>query len=326
MAVTGATGFIGSAVVRALVARGAHVVAVTEPGADPRNLDGLDAERAAADLRDSAAVREAVTDARFVFHLAAVYRFWARDPRIFHDVNVLGTRNVLDAARGAERLVYTSTVGVLAPRGDGEPADETCVADPARLHGHYKLSKYAAEHEVLRAGAEGLDVTLVLPTFPLGPGDRAPTPTGKVVLDFLNGRLPGYADTALNVAHVDDLAAGHLLALERGRAGRGYIAGGENMTMLQILRVLAARSGRQAPRWRVPGPVVIAAGSVSTLIEGGLLRRQPHVPVDAARMAAAPMTFSSERARAELGYTSRPAAEAIEDSARWFEASGYVRA
>ena len=321
---TGATGFIGSAVVRALVARGAHVVAVTQPGVDTRNLDGLDIERVPADVRDQAAMRAALAGARFVFHLAAMYRFWARDPRVFYEVNVQGTRNVLDAAREAERLVYTSTVGVLAPRADGQPADETQVASPGRLHGHYKLSKYAAEHEALRAGAQGLDVTLVLPTFPLGPGDVAPTPTGKVVLDFLNGRLPGYADTALNVAHVDDLAAGHLLALERGQAGRGYIAGGENMTMREILSALAACTGLPAPRWRIPGPLAIAAGAASTLIEGTLLRREPRVPVDAARMSVTSMTFTDARARAELGYTSRPAREAIEDSARWFEANGHV--
>jgi dihydroflavonol-4-reductase len=321
VAVTGATGFIGSAVVRALAARGARVVAVTEPGADDAGLAGLDYEQRVTDLRDAAAVRAALAGARFVFHLAAVYRFWAPDARIFYDVNVGGTRNVLDASAGAERLVYTSTVGVLAGQPGGRPADETSVADPGRLQGHYKRSKYAAEHEVLRAGAEGMDVTLVLPTFPLGPGDRAPTPTGKTILDFLNGRLPGYTDTTLNVVHVDDLAAGHLLALERGRAGRSYIIGGENLPMREILSILARHTGRPEPRWRVPARLAIAAGAASGLVEGRLLRRPPHVPYDAARMAAHPMPFSDARARTELGYVSRPARDAITDSADWFRAT-----
>ena len=233
--VTGATGFIGSAVARALRARGAEVVALVAPGVDDRNLDGTGAERVVADIRDAGAVRAVCQDARFVFHLAAVYRFWARDPRIFYDVNVGGTLNVLDAVRavGCERLVYTSTVGVLGldAAKHGLPADETCYADLSHLFGHYKRSKFVAEHEVLRAAAQGLDVCLVLPTFPLGPRDVAPTPTGKVVLDFLNGRLPAFTDTALNVTHVDDLALGHLAALERGRSGRSYIVGGENLSM-----------------------------------------------------------------------------------------------
>ena len=221
--VTGASGFIGSAVARAVRSRGAHVVALTEPGADCRTLAGVDAERVAADIRDRAAVQAACAGARFVFHLAAIYRFWARDPRVFYDVNVGGTLNVLAAVRaaGCERLVYTSTIGVLDPRraGDGRPGDETCYADLALLHGSYKGSKFVAEHEVLRACAGGLDACLVLPTFPLGPGDAAPTPTGRVVLDYLNGRMPGFADTAMNVVHVDDLAAGHVAALERGASG-----------------------------------------------------------------------------------------------------------
>jgi dihydroflavonol-4-reductase len=321
--VTGASGFIGSAVVRALNARGARVTALVEPGADERNLN--DVERITADIRDRDAVRVAVAGARFVVHLAAVYRFWARDPNLFYQVNVGGTINVIEAVKraGCERLVFTSTVGVLSQRGPG-PADETSVARPGDLHGHYKRSKYAAEHEILRAGAEGLDVTLVLPTFPLGPGDLAPTPTGKVVVDYLNGRMPGYADISLNVVHVDDLAEGHVAALERGRSGRSYILGGENMPMRAILEVLADHAGRQAPSLRVPAGLAALTGAVSTLVEGGVLRREPRVPFEAARMTAATMAFSDARARTELGYRSRPAREAILDSARWFKANGYV--
>jgi dihydroflavonol-4-reductase len=328
--ITGASGFIGSAVTAAVRSSGAHVVAMVEPGADCRNLAPLDVERVVADIRDPAAVRAACDGARFVFHLAAIYRFWARDPRVFYDVNVGGTLNVLAAVRGAgcERLVYTSTVGVLGPSrgGDGLPADETCYPDLARLSGSYKRSKFVAEHEVLRACAEGLDACLVLPTFPLGPGDAAPTPTGRVVLDYLNGKMPAFADTAMNVVHVDDLAAGHVKALERGASGRSYILGGENLTMRAILQSLADCTGLPMPRLLVPRSLILAAGASSTLVQGRMLRRAPRVPLEAARMSATPMIFTGERARAEIGHTARPAREAIAASARWFVGNGYVNA
>jgi dihydroflavonol-4-reductase len=315
-------------VVRALLARGAHVVAVVEPGADDRNLAGLDVERAVVDIRDRTAVQSACEGARFAFHLAAIYRFWARDPRIFNEVNVGGTLNVLDAVRaaGCERLVYTSTVGVLGlgKTAHGQAADETAYADVAHLFGHYKRTKFAAEHEVLRAAAEGLDVSLALPTFPLGPGDRGPTPTGKVVLDFLNGKMPAFVDTAMNVSHVDDLALGHVAALEHGRQGRSYILGGENLTMREILRALSDCAGLPMPRFEVPRGLVVAAGATSNLIEGKLLRREPHVPFEAARMSTTKMIFNDDRARAEIGHKSRPARLAIEDSARWFADNGFV--
>jgi dihydroflavonol-4-reductase len=328
--ITGASGFIGSAVARAVHATGAQVVAVVEPGTNDRNLGGLDVERAVADLRDRGAVRAACDGARFVFHLAAIYRFWARDPQIFYDVNVGGTLNVLDAAAaaGCERLVFTSTVGVLGlgQTRQRQAADETACADIAHLFGHYKRSKFVAEHEVLRAAAAGLDVCIVLPTFPLGPGDLRPTPTGKVVLDFLNGKMPGFVDTAMNVTHVDDLALGHLAALERGSRGRSYILGGENLSMRSMLQTLADYSGLPMPRRKVPRGLVLAAGAASDLVEGRLLRREPRVPLEAARMSATKMVFSDERARAEIGYTSRPAREAIRESARWFADHGYVPA
>ena len=328
--ITGAAGFIGSAVARAVQARGATIVALVEPGASDSNLDGIDADRAVADIRDSAAVRSACAGARFVFHLAALYRFWARDPRAFYDINVGGTLNVLAAARaaGCERLVFTSTVGVLGLGGKraGEAADESCYADIAQLYGSYKRSKYAAEHEVLRACAEGLDLSIVLPTFPLGPGDTGPTPTGRVALDFLNGKMPAFADTAMNVAHVDDLALGHVAALERGGTGRSYILGGENLSMRAILQTLADCTGLPMPRLQASSRLVLTAGVASTLIEGRLLRREPRVPLEGARMSTAKMIFSDGRARAELGYASRPAREAIRESARWFADHGYVNA
>jgi dihydroflavonol-4-reductase len=329
--ITGASGFIGSAVARAVHARGAHVVAIVQPGDDCRNLTVIDPERVVADIRDSAAVQGACAGARFVFHLAAVYRFWARDPRLFYEVNVGGTLNVLEAVRaaGCERLVFTSSVAVLGLRGtrEGMPADETCHAEIAHLFGSYKRSKYVAEHEVLRACAEGLDVCLVLPTTPLGAGDITPTPTGQgVVLDYLNGKMPAIADTALNIVHVDDLAVGHVAALERGATGRSYILGGENMPMEAILRTLADCTGLPMPRLHVPSALAVTAGAASTLIQGRLLRREPRVPLEAARMSTTKMIFNDARARAEIGYLSRPAREAIRDSARWFADNGYVAA
>jgi dihydroflavonol-4-reductase len=326
--ITGASGFIGSAVTRAVLARGAEVVAAVEPGSDHRNLHGVQAEQVVTDIRDAAAIGRICRGARFVFHLAAVYRFWAHDPRVFYDVNVGGTLNVLRAVRdaGCQRLLYTSTVGVLGLRQakHGKPADETSWADISHLFGHYKRSKFTAEHEVLRAAAEGLDVCLALPTFPLGPGDRAPTPTGKVVVDFLNGRLPGFVDTALNVTHVDDLALGHVAALERGHRGRSYILGGDNLTMRAILALLASYCGLPEPSLRIPRGLALGAGAASELVEGRLLRREPRVSFEAARMSANMMIFNDQRARTELGHTSRPARQAIHESARWFADNGYV--
>jgi dihydroflavonol-4-reductase len=328
--VSGAAGFIGSAVVRALLERGASVVALVEPGSDTRNLEGLDVEQIPLDVRDASGVAAAVKGARFVFHLAAMYRFWSKQPKDFYDVNVGGALNVLEAARGSdcERVVYTSTVGVLGLDGaaHGRPADETCYADVAHLFGLYKRTKYVAEHEVLRAAAQGAPVSLVLPTFPLGPGDTRPTPTGKVVLEFLNGRMPAFVDTTFNVVHVDDLAAGHLLALEKGRVGRSYIVGGENLPMADFLATLAACTGLPVPTRRVPRGVALSVGAVSQLVEGRLLRREPSVALEAARMSTTNMMFSDRRAREELGYAPRPAVQAIADSARWFVDNDYVSA
>ena len=249
---------------------------------------------------------------------------------MFSAVNVGGTINVLDAVRaaGCERLVFTSTVGVLGlgKASQGEPADETSYADVGHLFGHYKRTKFAAEHEVLRAAAEGLDVCLALPTFPLGPGDRTPTPTGKLVLDFLNGKMPAFVDTALNVSHVDDLALGHVAALEHGRTGRSYILGGENLSMRAILQMLAEYTGLPMPRLQVPRGLVLSAGVASSLIEGRLLRREPRVALEAARMSTTRMIFNDDRARSEIGHKSRPARLAIEDSAHWFADNGYVSA
>lgn len=325
--VTGASGFIGSALARALLAGGEHVVVLVHPGADNSALVGLDVEQVPGDVRDPASVRRAVEGCRSVFHLAALYRFWDRDPHTFYEINVDGTRTVLGAAReaGVERVVYTSTVGTVGLDGADRAATELDYPDVRHLFGAYKRSKYVAEHEALRAAAEGLPVSLVLPTFPLGPGDRAPTPTGRLVLDFLDGRMPAYVDTALNVVHVDDVARGHILARDRGAIGRSYIVGGQNLALKDLLAELAACSGLPAPTRQVPRALALGVGWLSDTVEGRLLHRTPHVPLEAARMSCTRMAFDDARARAELGYTSRPSTDAVRDAVRWFVTQGYVR-
>jgi dihydroflavonol-4-reductase len=326
--VTGASGFIGAAVVRALLARRAHVVALVEPGGDIQNLQGLKVDVIEVDVRDGETLIKVCDGARFIFHLAAMYRFWAPQPKDFYEVNVGGVLNIVEAARrgGCERIVYTSTVGVLGLDGAarGEAADETCYADVSHLFGLYKRTKYVAEHEVLRAAAQGTPVSLVLPTFPIGPGDVRPTPTGKLVLDFLNGKIPAFVDTTLNVVHVDDLATGHLLALERGAIGRSYIIGGDNMGMGPFLAGLAAVTGLPAPHWQVPRALALGAGALSQLVEGRILKREPFAALEAARMSTTNMMFTDARARQELCYTSRPASEAMTDAAQWFAEHDYV--
>jgi dihydroflavonol-4-reductase len=323
--VTGASGFIGSSLTRQLVARGADVVVLAEPGAPQDSLDDLPLERVVADLGDARAVHEAARAARVVIHLAARYRFWPPGRQPFYRVNVEGTRAVLDAAAeaGCERVVYTGTAATLGHAGRGA-ADETSYARLHQLVGAYDESKYVAEHEVLRAAAAGLPVVIVQPTAPVGPGDAAPTPTGRIVRDFLAGRMLGWVDVELSIADVDDVAAGHLLAAERGTPGRSYVLGGESLHFRQVLELLSQRTGLPAPRLRLPSGLLLAAAAVSETVEGRLLGREPGVPLVGVRKSLASHLFSDERARRELGYSTRPAAEALERAARWYVEHGHV--
>jgi dihydroflavonol-4-reductase len=327
--VTGAAGFIGSAVLRALLARGASVTAVIEPGADTADEALAGAEGVVvADVAQPGALDAALAGARFCVHTAARYSFWPKDPEHFYTTNVEGSRHVVGAAwrAGVERVCYTSSVATIGLQRteDGGAADEDDYAHVEHLFGNYKRSKYVAEHEVLRLAAEGAPVVLTQPTFPVGPGDRRPTPTGKLVLDFLNGKFPGYVDTTLNVVHVDDLAEGHVLALERGRQGTSYILGGDNLALREMLALLAELTGLRAPTLRVPAAVSVLAARVSDVVEARLLRREPHVPLEGARMAATQMRYDDARARADLGYASRPARDALSDAVEYFVEEGYV--
>ena len=325
--VTGASGFIGSAVVRALLNGGYSVRALCEPGRADDNLTGLPVDRIVGDIRDPDTLDRAVEGVATVFHLAAIYRFWAADPEIFYDVNIGGTMNVVRAARraGCSRLVYTSTVGTIGVAEHGHLATEDSLVHFEHLFGHYKRSKYLAEHEVLRAGATGFPVVLVHPTFPVGERDTAPTPTGRTIVEFLNGRIPGYVDTALNVAHVDDVARGQVLAAQRGALGRSYILGGENMSLQQMLATLADVCGLPTPRIRVSPRVVLPVVRGAEWFQSTLMHREPTLPSEPVRMATTRMEYDTTRARSELGYTSMPARTALARAARWFVDNGFVK-
>lgn len=311
--VTGATGFVGAAVARRLVAKGHAVRVLVRPNADRRNLHGLDVEVVQGDLTDGASLERAVSGCQAVFHVAADYRLWVPDPKSMYATNVDGTRAVVEAAvnSGVDRIVYTSSVATLGFRADGQPADEDTPSKLADMIGHYKRSKFLAEEAV-----RDLVVT-VNPSTPVGPGDVKPTPTGRMIRDAINGRIPAYVDTGLNIVHVDDVAAGHLLAYEKGVVGRRYVLGGTNMTLREILNELARVSGRRPPRWRLSHRAVLP---IAYIAEGWahVSGREPLATVDGVRLSAHSMYFSSARAERELGYSPGDARMALERAAEWF--------
>jgi dihydroflavonol-4-reductase len=325
--VTGATGFLGSHVARALQARGEDVRVLVRPSSDLRALEGLDAERFQGDLRDRLSLDRAMSGVSRVFHVAADYRLWARDPKEIYESNVTGTRNLLDAAKsaGVEKFVYTSTVATIAvPRESRLPNEET-QSSVSEMIGHYKRSKFEAERCALSAAQAGLPVVIVNPTTPVGPGDWKPTPTGKIMVDFLNGRMPGYVDTGLNFVPGEDCARGHLLAAESGRVGERYILGGRNLTLKQMLDMLAAASGHTAPRWKIPYAVAYAAGCLDAGVSR-LLGREPQIPLEGVRMARHKMFVDASKAERDLGFAPGPIEAAIERAAAWYESNGYVAA
>jgi dihydroflavonol-4-reductase len=263
---------------------------------------------------------------RRVFHVAADYRLWSKNPSEIYESNVEGTRRLLEIAarEGVERIVYTSTVATIAVPDHGKPLpNEETQATLGQMIGHYKRSKFLAEMEATKAAAAGVPVVIVNPTTPVGPGDWKPTPTGRIILDFLNGKMPAYVDTGLNVADVEDVAAGHLLAAERGRVGERYILGGRNMTLKQILDALSAITGRPAPRVRLPHAVALAAGYADEWFSR-LIGREPQIPVEGVKMSRHRMFVASDKAARELGYRSGPVEAALERAVRWYESYGYV--
>jgi len=323
--VTGANGFVGANVVRALLARGEAVRALVRPRSDRRSLAGLPVELAEGDLREAAAVRRAVRGCARVFHVAADYRFWARDPGELYASNVTSTVHVLEAcaAEGVERVVHTSTVGTIGLAGLPAPCDETTPLLPGQLTSHYKRSKLEAERAALGFAERGLPVVVVNPTAPIGPWDAKPTPTGRILVDFAHGRLPAFVDTGLNVVHVRDVAEGHLLAADRGRPGERYILGNENLTLREILAALADLLGRPAPRVRLPYVVAWAAGAVSTGLSA-LTRRPPAIALEAVRTARHPAFVRATKAVSELGLPQTPARVALADALHWFADHGLI--
>jgi dihydroflavonol-4-reductase len=327
--VTGATGFLGASVARVLLDRGRDVRLLVRESSDRRNIDGIDAEICLGDLRDAAAVSAAVAGCAEVYHVAAEYSFWAARPADVYESNVRGTANVMDACleHDVERVVYTSTVGTIGLGGEGGrdvARDERSPTAEKQFCGDYKRSKLEAETTALTYVARGLPLVVVNPSAPIGPWDRKPTPTGKIIVDFVRGRMPAYVDTGLNVVHVHDVAVGHVLAAERGRIGERYILGNRNMSLAEILRMLGELTGRAAPTVRIPYGIAYAAGLTSTLIADCITRRPPSIPLDAVRMAKFNMFFSAAKAVEELGLPQTPVEDAFAAAIEWFSANGYL--
>jgi len=324
--VTGGTGFVGAHVVRALLAQGEPVRCLVRPSSRRANLQGLPVEIAEGDLSDRTSLSRAARGVSALYHVAADYRLWTRDPGELYRANAGGTENVLSAAAeaGVSRVVYTSSVGALGLRPDGSPADETTPVAREEVVGHYKKSKFDAERVAEAWAARGLHVVIVNPSTPVGELDVKPTPTGQLVVDFLNRRLPAYVDTGLNLVDVRDVAAGHLLAAEKGRTGEKYILGHRNMTLKEILEMLGRLTGLPAPRIRLPHAIPLAASAVDTFI-AGLLGRPPRVSLESVRMSRHRMFFDPSKAVRELGLPQSPVEKALGRAVAWFRENGYVR-
>jgi len=318
--VTGATGFVGSHVVRLLRARGDRVRVLVRCSSGSTNLEGLDCETVTGDLRDAASLIRCVQGCRCVYHVAADYRLWARNPQEIYESNVAGTRNLLSACceAGVGKVIYTSTVGTIGMNPDGVPTDEDTPVSLDDMIGHYKRSKFMAEQVTMEFAHSGLPVVIVNPTTPVGSGDIKPTPTGKIILDFLRGRLPAYVDTGLNIVAVEDVAQGHILAEQHGEVGERYILGGENLSFQEILEILARICGSRLPRFPMPWIAALGVAYVNQFFMGTILHREPSIPLEGVMMARHKMYVSSDKARRKLGYTPRPAEEALREAVKYF--------
>jgi len=323
--ITGANGFVGSAVLRQLLNEGHEIKALIRPGSNRRNLEGLPVELCEGDLANPDSLAHAMTGCDLLFHVAADYRLWIPDPDSMYRVNVEGTRNLLIHAfnAGVKKAVYTSSVAALGLNEQGGAANEDTPVTPDRIIGHYKRSKYLAEQEVLRmVRDEQFHIVIVNPSTPVGPRDIKPTPTGRIIVDTLNGKIPAYVDTGLNIVHVDDVAHGHILALEHGLPGERYILGGDNMTLKAILEEICTIAGLRPPRIKLPHNVIIPIAWLAERL-AGVTGKEPIATVDSVRMAKKNMFFSSDKARKILGYMPRPGREGIADAIRWFRANNY---
>lgn len=323
--VTGATGFVGAAVVRALLRTGVEVRVIARPGSDSTNLGALNVEKVPGDLRDKESLREALRGCRQLYHVAAHYALWAKDPSIFYDINVAGTRNLLEAARevGVERTVYCSTIGAIGlPPGGGLGTEETPVS-LEQMAGHYKRSKYLAEQEVHKLAKEGLPVVIVNPSAPVGEGDVKPTPTGQVIVDFMKGRMPAYIETGMNIIDVEDVATGHVLAMEKGRQGERYILGGTNLLLREVFEILSELTGLKAPALKLPRGAVLPLAHLNHWF-ANLTGRPPRIPLEGVKMAKYKMHYDCGKAIRELGLPQHPPEAALEKAVRWFRDHKYA--
>ena len=324
--VTGATGFLGSHVARALAEQGADVRLLVRPTSNLRNLEALKADTVIGDLREQASIEKAMSGCDTVFHVAADYRLWVRDPEEMYRSNVDGTRAILEAARknGVRRIVHTSSVATMGFTTSGDPADEDSPVSLVDMIGPYKRSKFMSEQVALEAGRSGMHVVVVNPTTPIGEQDVKPTPTGRIVVDFLKRKFPAYVDTGLNLVDVRECARGHIEALEKGRPGERYILGGENLTLKQILDKLGKITGLPSPTVKLPYFFAYMTGFVDENITGRLLKREPRATVDTVRMGNKMMFASSQKAERELGWKVIPVEDALQRAVRWFRANGYA--
>ena len=323
--VTGASGFVGSAVARAAAERGFHVRALVRSSSPRTNLAAVDCEIVEGDMKDAGSMDRALKDVRYLFHVAADYRLWARDSTEVYRNNLEGTRITMEAARnrGVERIVYTSSVATLKPAAGGV-ADEAARLDENNAIGAYKRSKIAAERLVETMAEQGLPVVIVNPSTPIGPRDVRPTPTGRIIIEAATGRMPAFVETGLNLVHVDDVAEGHLLALERGKTGQSYILGGQNATLKEMLTAIALLAGRRAPTLRLPrGPLFPLAYAAEAVAR--LTGKEPFITADGLKMAKYLMFFTSAKAERELGYRARPFSRGLEEALLWFREAGYLR-
>lgn len=323
--VTGATGFVGGAVARALVRAGVDVRVLARPDASLRTVEGLPVERVSGDLRDPASLRRALAGCRQLYHVAAHYALWARDPAVFYDVNVTGTKNMMEAAQeaGTERIVYCSTIGAIGLPPDGGPGTEETPVSLAHMAGHYKRSKYLAEQEVLRMARNGLPVVIVNPSAPVGAGDVRPTPTGQVIVDFMKGRMWAYIETGMNIVDVDDVAAGHLLAMEKGRLGERYILGTKNLTLREVFEILSRLTGVKAPSVKLPRGFVLPLAYLNLAL-AQMTGIPPRIPLEGVKMAKYTMHYDCSKAIRELGIPQTPPEVALGKAVGWFKDHGYA--